>query len=106
VKNKLTKENGWISVKDAKPDINNDEEYNVLCHVAKYGDLNHSYDIIILGFDDETRKWVNNNDDYDAYKDDYENNPDYVCVTHWMKLPKPPRYYTDEEVRLLKLESL
>jgi len=71
----------WISVKDRLPN----EDIFVLCYTAKFGKINSEIDNYkILFYDKETKTWQN----YEI--DDFENNPDYVYVTHWTPLPNKP----------------
>lgn len=72
---------GWISVKYKLPE----DGVFVLCYTAKFGNIGSvigSYEIMF--YNSVTKKW----EDYEI--DDFENNPDYIRVTHWRKLPKYP----------------
>lgn len=80
----------WISVKDRLPSPDQYAEGDdVLVNVSKFGrsDSNSHYAII---FYDHTSK---------AWKDDdfrnYEDNADYMLVTHWMELPEGPIFLKD-----------
>lgn len=71
----------WINVKDRLP---NEDDGDVLCWSVKFGDESRSASShhIILCYNEG--KWVT---DLDI---DYETNPDYHWITHWMLLPEPP----------------
>jgi hypothetical protein len=72
---------GWVSVRWKLPD---DDEY-VLCYTSKFGKIGYGYGgYEILFYNTDTKKW----ESYE--KNDFENNPDYVYVTHWRKLPDEP----------------
>jgi hypothetical protein len=71
----------WIDVKDKLPDLGqyNESEW-VLCATSKFGDYKKygvEHELLYLnGY-----KWCNNN------TDNFDNNPDYFMVTHWMPIP-------------------
>jgi hypothetical protein len=72
---------GWTSVKCRLPE----DDAFVLCYTAKFGNLGNGFGgYEILFYNIETKKWEN----YEI--DDFENNPDYIRVTYWRKLPKEP----------------
>lgn len=71
----------WIHVKKETPSI---DEGSVLCWSVKFGDekrSNSSHSIIL---------WWNGKFWEDDSGRNYENNPNYHSITHWMKLPNPP----------------
>ena len=70
-----------IDVKDKLPEL---DEFNeskwVLCATSKFGDYeNYGVEHELLYM--YGHKWVNNN------TDNFEDNPDYFRVTHWMEIP-------------------
>lgn len=71
----------WISVKDRLP---TNEDGDVLCWSVKFGDEKRSLSghHIIL--------WWNGKFWEEDSGRNYENNPDYHCITHWQPLSEPP----------------
>lgn len=75
----------WISVKDRLLQVIDENDERLLCWVVKRGEFGVIEDgyPIFLYYD---KIW------FDFYKceiHDYENNPDYMCVTHWCKIETP-----------------
>lgn len=75
-----SKNNGWISVKDKLPEINNEgKSEEVLCYGKEESHIEDNYFFSA-----------------DMYKDDFGyifyniNGEECFKVTHWQPLPKPP----------------
>ena len=97
----LTYLNGWISVKDRLPDVEQDvlmlvEEIEVY---GKHDERKHKWHNIYVGYCDNGN-WLTSycygceyvskvNDDFVSRKDKSR-----VKVTHWMPLPEPPKCET------------
>lgn len=73
----------WNDIRDRLPDLIDGESEEVLCMTRKFGHGgtkdNTPYGYALLWWDGE--KWEG------WETDDFENNPDYVFVTHWMYIP-------------------
>jgi hypothetical protein len=71
----------WINVKDKLPELGEFNESKwVLCATSKFGDYEKygvEHELLYM----YGHKWVNNN------TDNFEDNPDYFRVTHWMDIP-------------------
>lgn len=76
----------WIKVKDKLPELVDDgySEEVFIC-MCKFGNV----DSVLVEY---TVAWLHKNNDNrfiwsTREKYDLENNPDYMCVTHWMTIP-------------------
>jgi hypothetical protein len=84
---------GWISVKNEFPK----DGVFVLCYTAKFGNIGSGFGCYeILFYNSITKTWEN----YET--DDFENNPDYIQVTHWKKLPDKP-ILKQKNINILKI---
>jgi len=81
----------WISVKDELPD----EGEEVICFASKLG--RGSPNQMLIGWHENDKWGYSDGDDYDC-------NPDYWIITHWMPLPKSPLDESDDSdlVELLR----
>jgi hypothetical protein len=75
----------WISVKDKLPD----GEYSVLLVTCKFGNIER-FNQYQLGYYCPFDKKPHWELDDAPIGIDFEDNPDYIQVTHWMPLPKLP----------------
>jgi hypothetical protein len=82
-KEKIEKEsNQWIPVTERLPE----DGIAVLCNTSKFGEIGKGNDCLeILYYDAFLKTWAN----FDI--DDFESNPDYFRITHWMPLPESPK---------------
>jgi len=76
----LRREREWISVKDRLPKV----DELVLCQTSKFGNTELGSYLELLFY--VNNHWETNESKYGT---DFENNPDYFLVTHWMPIPKP-----------------
>lgn len=74
----------WNDVRNKIPDLIDSESEEVLCMTRKFGHdgikRNTPFGYALL--------WWNGKTWEDWKTDDFENNPDYWLVTHWMKIPE------------------
>lgn len=80
----------WISVKKGVPQKDqHGESDEVLVNVSKFGRSDTNSHYAMLWYDHYHKKWR------DDDMKDYEDNPDYMYVTHWMYLPDSPKFLKD-----------
>ena len=74
----------WIDVRERLPELIGGESDEVLCMTRKFGHngtkSNTPYSRVLLWR--TGNKWEN----WDT--DDFENNPDFYLVTHWLEIPE------------------
>lgn len=75
--------NEWVSVKESKPDL--DEERGIAVLISKRGEREYEH---TMSADWDGKKWI------DSKGKDIEDNPDYFIVTHYCILPSPPNQST------------
>lgn len=80
----------WISVKDSLPPPDRYAEGDeVLVNVSKFGRSDSNSHYAIIFYDHNSKAWKD-----DSFLN-YEDNPDYYLVTHWMELPDAPIFLKD-----------